>query len=80
MSGDIDVLIDFGNRLKAIRLKKGLSQEKLALESSLDRTYISSVERGQRNISLLNIYKIAHALDITAHDLMIDTGGHHEKN
>ena len=57
-------LTSFGSRLKQERLKKGLSQEKLAELAGLDRTYISSCERGLRNISLLNIYKIAYALKV----------------
>lgn len=54
----------FGNSIRTHRKRKGLSQEKLALECGLDRTYLGSVERGERNISLLNIAKIARALGI----------------
>ena len=53
----------YGERLKAFRKKKGLSQADLGFKSSLHRTYISEVERGRRNISILNIAKIAKALD-----------------
>lgn len=60
---------DFGNRLRDIRKKKGLSQEALALACDLDRTYIGGVERGERNISLINIYRIAVALGISARQL-----------
>ena len=63
------LLIDFGTHLRALRHDKGLSQEGLALLCNLDRTYIGGVERGERNISLLNIYRIATALKIPAHDL-----------
>jgi transcriptional regulator with XRE-family HTH domain len=62
----------FGQTLKAIRSKKGWSQEKLALISEMDRTYIGGVERGERNISLLNIYKIASALEISVKELFND--------
>ena len=48
-------LARFGKAIQAIRAKQKISQEKLAELSDLDRTYISSVERGQRNISILNI-------------------------
>lgn len=58
----------FGSRLKQFRQKKGITQEGLALLCELDRTYIGSVERGERNISLINIYKIAEALDISVKD------------
>lgn len=57
---------EFGERLKRIRRKKGLSQESLALACGLDRSYIGGVERGERNISLVNIYKIADALNVPA--------------
>ena len=59
----------FGERVRGLRKQKGLSQESLALASDLDRTYIGSVERGERNISLLNISKIAIALGVPAKEL-----------
>lgn len=52
--------------IRRVRLEKGMSQEQLAFESELHRTYIGSVERGERNVSLLNIIAIAHALQVTA--------------
>ncbi|MEX5755620.1 helix-turn-helix domain-containing protein [Acinetobacter baumannii] len=64
MDKDSYLLQEFGTRLAELRKQKGISQEKLALESGLARSYLSGVERGQRNISLLNIYKIANTLDI----------------
>ena len=59
----------FGARLREVRKQKGFSQEGLALACGLDRTYIGGVERGERNISLINIYKIASALGISARDI-----------
>ncbi len=59
----------FGKNLRANRERKGFSQEKLAYLSELHRTYISDVERGERNISLENIQKIANALQIKIIDL-----------
>ena len=62
-------LTEFGQRLKALRIERGLSQEQLGLIAGLDRTYISGIERGVRNVSLINIFRIATALEISAHDL-----------
>lgn len=59
----------FGDRVRDFRKKKGLSQESLALACALDRTYIGGVERGERNLSLINIYKIAEALGVNVKDL-----------
>lgn len=53
----------FGRRLAALRKQRGWSQEKLALESGLARSYLGGVERGQRNIALLNILKLARTLE-----------------
>lgn len=52
----------FAKNLKDFRIKAGLSQEELAIRSGLHRTYIGSVERGERNISLHNVERIANAL------------------
>jgi len=63
----------FGERVRELRKQKGLSQEALALTCDLDRTYIGGVERGERNISLINIYKIAEASGISAKVLFEDS-------
>ena len=60
---------DFGNRIRTLRLKSGLSQEKFALKIDMDRTYCSSVENGKRNISLTNIQKISDGFNITLEEL-----------
>lgn len=60
----------FGDRIREIRRRKGISQEDLALACDIDRAYLGAVERGQRNISLLNIYKIARGLKVPARELM----------
>ncbi len=62
----------FGQNLKKIRAEKGISQERLAFIANLHRTYISDVERGNRNISLINIEKIAKALEVNVKDLLND--------
>ena len=64
------ILTLFGERVRVLRQALGLSQEALALTAGLDRTYIGGVERGERNISLLNIQKIAQALNVSSADLL----------
>ncbi len=59
-----DPRAEFGRNLAALRRNAGWSQEGLALESGLARSYLGGVERGQRNISLLNICRLAHALKV----------------
>ena len=59
----------FGKAVRELRTKIHISQEELANRSGLHRTYISDVERGERNISLVNIYAIANGLDISIVDL-----------
>lgn len=69
------VLKDFGDRVRAARLDLHLSQEALAFNCGLDRTYISGIERGKRNVSLINIHKIAAALQVPAGELLQLAGG-----
>ena len=64
-----DVKTIFGRRVRTLRKGVGLSQEQLALKCGLDRTYIGGVERGERNISIVNIEKIARAMDRSPRDL-----------
>ena len=59
-----------GSRIREIRQKKRMSQEELAFKSELHRTYISDIERGNRNVSLKNIEKIAKALKVAIRELM----------
>jgi transcriptional regulator with XRE-family HTH domain len=60
----------FGLRLRALRKRHGWSQEDLAIEAGLDRTYVSSIERGKRNISLINILKLSEALGVSPGTLL----------
>ena len=62
----------FGERVRAIRKKQNLSQEKFALKIGMDRTYLASVENGKRNISLENIKKIADGFGITLEEFFKD--------
>lgn len=70
--GKNEYLVCFGKKVKELRKQKGLSQEALALLCDLDRTYIGGVERGERNIGLINIYKISKALNIDTYILFKD--------
>ena len=64
----MDVQVRFGERLREIRTKKGVSQEALAELAGLHRTYVSSIERGERNISIVNIAKLAEAPEVPIRD------------
>jgi transcriptional regulator with XRE-family HTH domain len=68
-SNEKDIRKQFGDRLRYLRSLRKLSQEDLAHLCDLDRSYIGGVERGQRNISLLNIKKIADALFVSPKEL-----------
>ena len=59
------ILKKFGNRIKKLRQAKGWSQEELGNRAKLHRTYIGSIERNERNVSLINIEKIAKALGVS---------------
>ena len=54
----------FGNRVRELRLERKFSQEKLAELADLHRNYVGGIERGERNVSLLNIVKLAHGLKV----------------
>lgn len=60
----------FGKNLRRLRAKAGLSQERLALEAELNRSYIGGVERGERNIALVNICCLAKTIGCRPMDLM----------
>ncbi len=65
-----DIKKKLGKRIKQLRQEKGLSQEALAHLAELDRTYIPSIEKGERNISLEVIQKLAIALEMTISELL----------
>jgi transcriptional regulator with XRE-family HTH domain len=62
-------LIKVGQRIRELRKARGYSQEEFAYEVGLDRTYMGSVERGERNIAALNLIKIAKSLQMEVGDL-----------
>jgi transcriptional regulator with XRE-family HTH domain len=65
-----EILKKFGKRVKALRLQKGItSQMALANKAGLDRTYVGGLERGERNVALINISKLAKALGVDLVDL-----------
>lgn len=59
------ITLELGNKIRELRSKTGLSQEKFAQKIGMDRTYFASVELGKRNISIVNIEKIANGLDVS---------------
>ena len=71
------IQVEFGKRLKNKRQELGLTQEELAEKADLDATYVGSIERGERNVSLGNIIALAHALMISPNELI--PGEHHRK-
>lgn len=63
-----------GAAIRAARLERGLSQEALADASGIDRSHMGKLERGERNVSLLNVARVAEALDMTIASLMASAG------
>jgi transcriptional regulator with XRE-family HTH domain len=68
----MDINVFFGRRIKEERLKLNFSQEKLALEANVDRTYVNDLEKGTRNVSLVIAYKLSNALHISISHLFKD--------
>jgi len=64
------ILIKFGEKVRQLRKDKGLSQEQLAFKANLHRTYVGMIERAEKNITLLNIEKIANSLDVEISQLL----------
>ena len=64
-----EILLKFGQRVRELRKEKNLSQEELSYKADLHRTYIGMIERAEKNITLINIEKIAKALDVEIKEL-----------
>jgi transcriptional regulator with XRE-family HTH domain len=64
-----EILIKFGQRVRQLRKEKNLSQEDLSFKADLHRTYIGMIERAEKNITLINIEKIAKALNVDIKEL-----------
>lgn len=67
---DSKLLQQFGKRIRDLRTERGLSQEKLAEQTGFHRTYIGMVERGERNLSLINIGKLADFFEVSLSELL----------
>lgn len=61
-----------GNRIRELRKETGLSQEKFAAKIGMDRTYFASVELGKRNISIINLERIAEGLNVSLSELFLN--------
>lgn len=68
----MDIKLKIGQRIKELREKAEISQKDLAYTADLDRSYIASIENGQRNVSIVNIEKIANALNVTLKEFFND--------
>ncbi|UCV25132.1 helix-turn-helix transcriptional regulator [Ferribacterium limneticum] len=68
------LLLALGEAIRRIRLEKGISQEKLALLAEVDRSYVGRVERGDNNVAVLTLARLAKALDLSMRDLMGEAG------
>lgn len=64
------LLLALGEAIRRIRLEKGISQEKLALLAEVDRSYVGRVERGDNNVAVLTLARLAKALEVSMRDLM----------
>ena len=67
----MDYLYILGKNIRAYRLKEGITQEQLAEAADLHRTYVGAIERGNRNVSLKNIVRIAQALHVKPYKLLL---------
>jgi transcriptional regulator with XRE-family HTH domain len=65
-----DVTVELGRRVRALRQERNLSQEKLAEKARVHRTYVGSLERGERNVALINIVRLAEALGVDPCELV----------
>lgn len=66
-----EILTAFGRRVRELRRATGLSQEDFAYHADLDRTYVSGIERGHRNATVLTVYRLAAALSVQPADLLL---------
>jgi len=68
------LLVAIGEAVKAARVAQGMSQEMLALEAELDRSYVGGIERGEHNLTLINLQRLADAIDLRPSELLKQSG------
>lgn len=73
-SGD-PILVALGDAIRSVRGEKGLSQEALADAAGIDRSHMGKIERGERNVTVLNVKRVAGALNVTVAELFARAGG-----
>jgi len=66
------ILVALGDAIRRTRIEQGISQEKLALLAEVDRSYVGRVERGDNNVAVLTLARLAKALDVSMRDLMAE--------
>ena len=71
-NADDPALLALGAAVRRSRRERGISQEELAHRSSIDRSYMSSIERGSQNPGILSVLRVAHAMDMTLTELMAE--------
>lgn len=76
MSRDERIKLAFGTAIRELRAKAGHSQEQLASKAGLNRTYVGDVERGERNIAIVNMQKLAKALGVRLSDVVREMEKH----
>ena len=70
MTSNSEILKKFGERVRELRKQRDISQEELAHRADLHRTYIGMIERAEKNVTLLNIEKIANALEVNVSEML----------
>lgn len=68
------LLVAIGNAVRAARVAQGMSQEMLALEAELDRSYVGGIERGEHNLTLINLQRLADAIELRPSELLKQSG------
>lgn len=67
-------LVALGRRIRRLRLERGWSQEELAHRARLDRTYVGGIERGERNVAVMNLLRLARVLSVPVGELFVESG------